>query len=106
MSLVWAYDTAGNVKEWCFKTRILAVAISWAAPGTSRRTCLTISMYSPPFERSFNFGFRGARYAPTEATARAADTVNIEARDYSREKPVSDQVFKLYKGLFAYDKNA
>jgi cephalosporin-C deacetylase-like acetyl esterase len=57
-----------------------------------------------PFERSASFGFRCARYVLTGATAKAADPVKAQARDYAREKPVSDQLFQVYKGLYAYDK--
>ena len=104
MSRSGAYDTAGNVKEWCFNAdgagRRYIMGGAWNEPSYT----FNDPDARPPFERSFNFGFRCARYAPTEATARAAGTVTIVARDYSREKPVSDQVFNAYKSLFAYDK--
>jgi cephalosporin-C deacetylase-like acetyl esterase len=57
-----------------------------------------------PFERSANFGFRTAKYALTGEAAKAADPVAPQARDFSREKPVSDQLFEVYKSLYSYDK--
>ncbi len=41
MSWSGAYDMAGNVKEWCWNEASLGDATSWAALGTSRRTCST-----------------------------------------------------------------
>jgi len=57
-----------------------------------------------PFERSANFGFRCAKYAVTGAAAKAADPVILPTRDFSHEKPVSDALFQVYKGLYSYDK--
>ena len=57
-----------------------------------------------PFERAANFGFRTARYAVTQEFAKAGEPLKSQTRDYSREVPVSDEVFAAYKSLFAYDK--
>jgi dienelactone hydrolase len=54
------------------------------------------------FDRSPVLGFRCARSdAPPPAAALAA--VGHMARDYSREKPVSEETFAAYARLFAYD---
>ncbi len=64
MSWSGAYDMAGNVKEWC---------LNEATPG--KRYIMGGAWDDPaymfndpdarsPFERSANFGFRCARYAP------------------------------------------
>jgi cephalosporin-C deacetylase-like acetyl esterase len=57
-----------------------------------------------PFERSPNFGFRCAKYRSTGTVARAANPVTLRARDFNREKPVSDELFRVYKSLYSYDK--
>ncbi len=38
------------------------------------------------------------------AAAKASEPVIAHARDFSQEKPVSDQVFKAFKSLYSYDK--
>ena len=104
MSWSGAYDIAGNVKEWCLneatpgKRYILGAA--WNEPGYRFNETDARS----PFERSATFGFRCARYSTTAASAKAADPFLIKRRDYSLEKPVSDQLFQAYKSLYSYDK--
>jgi cephalosporin-C deacetylase-like acetyl esterase len=57
-----------------------------------------------PFERSANFGFRTAKYVSTGEAAKAAEPVTLQARDFGRERPVSDSVFQAYKSVYSYDK--
>jgi eukaryotic-like serine/threonine-protein kinase len=40
----------------------------------------------------------------SRAAAKVADPVTFLARDYRKEKPASDQLFPVYKSLYAYDK--
>ncbi|HEX5856212.1 MAG TPA: protein kinase [Thermoanaerobaculia bacterium] len=96
-------DMAGNVKEWC-----------WNESGGGKRFVLGGGFGEPtymfidqdaqsPWDRRSNYGFRCATLA---APPPAAVLARIEAatRDFSKEKPVSDDVFRAYKGLYAYDK--
>ncbi len=104
MSEFGAYDMAGNVKEWC---------LNESTPG--KRYIMGGAWNDPPyslndpdarsaFERSANFGFRCARYPSTPVAAKAAAPVVTQTRDYSQEKPVSDEIFSAYKSLYSYDK--
>jgi hypothetical protein len=58
-----------------------------------------------PWERNENFGFRCARYdaAPSpELVAR----VESRGQDYRKAQPVSDDIFRTYTPMYAYDKEA
>ena len=55
-----------------------------------------------PWERRPNYGFPCVKLdTPTPA---AAARIEVTSRDYSKEKPVSDDLFKVYRSLHAYDK--
>ena len=104
MSWSGAMDMAGNAKEWALNEgkpglRYL-LGGSWDDP--------TYMFNNPdarsPFDRGANFGFRCARYVSDQVTARAAQPIVPAGRDYSKEKPVSDQIFAAYKSLYSYDK--
>jgi dienelactone hydrolase len=96
-------DMAGNVKEWCSNES-----------GGGRRYILGGGFGEPtymfidqdaqsPWDRRPNYGFRCAKFsAPPLAAALAK--LEPATRDFSKEKPVSDDVFRAYKGLYAYDK--
>jgi serine/threonine protein kinase/formylglycine-generating enzyme required for sulfatase activity/dienelactone hydrolase len=104
MSWSGAMDMAGNAKEWVFNEgrpglRYL-LGGSWDDP--------TYIFNNPdarsPFDRAATFGFRCARYLPDQVTARAGQQLIPPGRDYSKEKPVSNQIFAAYKSLYSYDK--
>lgn len=100
-----ALDMAGNAKEWCWnladsgKRFILGGA--WDEPGY----LFVDPDARSPWDRAANFGFRCAKYFPNDKLA--ADITgpwDIPTRDYSKETPVSDEVFRAYARLYAYDK--
>jgi serine/threonine protein kinase/formylglycine-generating enzyme required for sulfatase activity/cephalosporin-C deacetylase-like acetyl esterase len=104
MSWAGTFDMAGNVKEWISneassgKRYILGGA--WNEPIYTFYDADARS----PFERSANFGFRCATYLLAGEEAKAAAPITVQVRDYSSEKPVSDELFQVYKSLYSYDK--
>ena len=103
MSWCGAYDMAGNVKEWCWNEansgKHYIMGGAWNEPPYTFADADARS----PFDRSANFGFRCAKY-DSGAASKARNPVTRQARDFSREKPVSDQLFQVYKSLYSYDK--
>jgi dienelactone hydrolase len=57
----------------------------------------------PPFERAATFGVRLARY-PKPVRPELLAPLPRQVRDYSQERPVDDAAFRIYAGLFGYDK--
>ena len=93
-------DMAGNAREWCYN-----------ATGDQRYILgggyddatyhFTEAFAQPPFDRSPTNGFRLARYDTTSAVTR--HPVERLVRNFSRERPVSDAVFGIYRRAFEYD---
>ena len=95
------YDMAGNVKEWAWnetgaKRYILGGA--WNEPSYVFAT----QDAQPPFSRSATSGFRCAKYGAA-LPASLAGAVTTLARDYAKEKSVSESLFAIYKNLYSYD---
>src|ERR1017187_3055646 len=58
-----------------------------------------------PFLRAANIGFRCVKYIDANAIPKEAfSAMPTPRRDLTKEKPVSDQVFQAYRGLYSYDK--
>jgi serine/threonine protein kinase len=100
------YDVVGNVREWCWKDENGKRAIlggSWADkaenPIRNRDTV-------PPFDRSVTNGFRCVRYKNAEEALKGfGGPIRQESwPDYYKITPVSNEVFEVYKGLYAYEK--
>jgi eukaryotic-like serine/threonine-protein kinase len=96
-------DMAGNVKEWC-----------WNESSAGKRFILGGGYGEPtymfnqadaqsPWFRGTNYGFRCVKLASPTSPAAAARIVP-PVRDFWKEEPVSDEVFRAFKGLYAYDK--
>ncbi|MCU1305791.1 MAG: serine/threonine protein kinase [Acidobacteriaceae bacterium] len=99
------YDMAGNVKEWI-----------WTEAESGKRYVLGGAWDEPnymfidpdaqsPFLRASNIGFRCVKYIEPDSISKIASApMPSPRRDLSKEKPVSDQIFEAYRGLYSYDK--
>ena len=96
------YDMAGNVKEWCLNSmgdrKYIVGGASTDAP----------YMYEEPdarpmFDRSATNGIRLMKPLK-EIPDKLKEAVSFQQSDYRNWKPVSDAVFKVYEGMYAYDR--
>ena len=96
---------AGNVSEWCWNEsdgKRYIMGGDWNEPYYS----FSFPNLKVPFDRSASNGFRCMKYISAEMISeKAIEQIQyIIPRDISKEKPVSDEIFRVYKGLFTYDK--
>ena len=99
------YDMAGNVKEWI-----------WTEAEDGKRYVLGGAWDEPnymfidpdaqsPFLRAADIGFRCVKYIdPNSMNRQVFAAMPTPRRDLTKEKPVSNQIFEAYKGLYSYDK--
>ncbi len=96
-------DMAGNVKEWCWNEGRGGKRYILGGGYDEPSTMFEEADAQSPWARRPDFGFRCAKYASPPPPAAAARR-EPAFRDYAKEKPVSDEVFKAFKELYAYDK--
>ena len=102
-----AYDVAGNVKEWCSNPAGRDDGKRYILGGAWNETSYMFldQDAQSPWERSPTHGFRCVKYLAEFPPAAATTGPLLAAfRDYSKERPVPDDVFKIYRSLFTYDR--
>ncbi|MGE5143949.1 MAG: protein kinase domain-containing protein [Acidobacteriota bacterium] len=96
-------DMAGNAREWCYnETGGQRYILGGGYDDATYH--FTEAFAQPPLDRSPTNGFRLARYDTTAAVTRRP--VERLVRDFSKERPVSDAVFAIYRRAFDYDPTA
>jgi len=94
------YDAAGNMREWCCNAIEGNESVRCMLGGTWNEydTAFINGAFRSPWDRDPANGLRCVRYiGGREAVPKAAfDPVEYKYRDFSRFKPVSDEVFKSY----------
>lgn len=98
-------DMAGNVREWCWNKTKLGRLIRGGAWNDNPYMFTRLSQDSP-FNRSERNGFRCVVYADREKIPAEAfnQTFVSDNKFYSDMKPVPDDIFRVYKEQFSYDK--
>jgi eukaryotic-like serine/threonine-protein kinase len=96
-------DMAGNVREWCVNASgdgRYILGGGWNDP----EYAFTDAYTQPPFDRSPTNGIRLARYGAADSTlASLSRSIPRPSRDFSRERPVSDALFAVYRRQYDYD---
>jgi eukaryotic-like serine/threonine-protein kinase len=97
------YDMAGNVKEWC-ENEVDGKRYSLGGGFNEPNYVYRSADARVPFDRSGNLGLR-LILTPDAAAVPAAAHAAVPSiyRDYSRERPASDELFFAFKRMYAYD---
>jgi dipeptidyl aminopeptidase/acylaminoacyl peptidase len=103
------FDMAGNAREWNWNETGIGRIISGAGYDDATYLFSTWNQL-PPFDRSPQNGFRCVKYIDKEkipvSAFRLIDLGAGLSRDYSKDVPVSESIFKVYKNQFLYDSSA
>ena len=96
------FDMAGNVKEWCWSPagdRRYILGGAW----NEAMHLFNIPDAANPFERSSTYGFRCAKSTRPVPSVLLSD-VAFPSRDRTKERPVADEVYRVYRDLHSYDR--
>ena len=101
-----AYDMAGNVREWCWNKTMSGRVIRGGSWQDNTYEFENVRQ-APAMDRSPRNGIRLAFYPDPDSIPEElfAPLPSPEAFDISKHQPVPDNIFQIYKELFAYDKS-
>ena len=100
------YDLAGNAREWTFNqsgesNQHFILGGGWTDPSYAFNDSFT----QPALDRSESNGFRCIKaLADDSSLAALRQSISMDFRDYSVEKPVNDLTFAGFSRQFVYDK--
>jgi len=102
-----AFDMAGNVREWCWNETSVGHIIRGGAWNDASYLFSNLSQL-PSFDRTDKNGFRCVQYIDKGKIPESIfqKIEYSEGTDFSKVKPVDDNIFAIYKNQFLYDKTA
>jgi dienelactone hydrolase len=105
MTAFGTYDMAGNVREWCWNAARNGRTVRGGAWNDAAYMFTYISQ-TAPFDRSPRNGFRCALYPDLDKIPGNvfAPWPGADPPDFSKQRPVADSVFEVYREQFSYDK--
>ena len=99
------FGMAGNVKEWVWneiKGERYILGGAWNEPVYMA----TADDFRPPMDRAAVNGLRCVKETAPSAPAAYAASVGPRVRDYTKERPVDNATFEIFRRFYSYDRTA
>ncbi len=97
-------DAAGNLKEWCWNELPPGKRYILGGAWNEQDYVFRYADARLPFDRSAQYGFRCVKYVkPASLPAETTIPIEQKIRNYRGAKPATDEVFRVYKNVYAYD---
>ncbi len=103
LGIFGTYDMAGNVREWVLNDTGKGTKFILGGAWGSQTYLYAEPQALSPFDRSPENGFRCVRNTAPLPSGMLRPVKKVE-RDFAKYKPASDEVFRAYLTLYAYDK--
>jgi formylglycine-generating enzyme required for sulfatase activity/cephalosporin-C deacetylase-like acetyl esterase len=97
-------DMAGNVREWVWNETGGGARYLLGGAWNDPEYQFLYSDTRPPFDRSESNGFRCMKDGEIAAPAAFSAALPTPVRNYAGEKPVSDELFRIYAQQYEYDR--
>jgi serine/threonine protein kinase/formylglycine-generating enzyme required for sulfatase activity/dienelactone hydrolase len=98
-------DMAGNVKEWTLNEKLDGKRLIMGGGFGEPTYMFYDNDAQSPWDRRPNFGFRCAKFDSPPNPDAISVPLEVTTPNYWKEKPASNDVFKAYTALYAYDKS-